>query len=411
MAQVQAASAPLKLGVVAYRGHRRCQKTSVSYENTGQTKQSASQRMEGRTSDVHQAVLNSTLTEVKATSQSSGKVIDACVICLDSISERAAASPCRHDSFDFLCLLSWLQERATCPLCKTISPYLCRPSNVAAGKTEVLAVDYGWQSSQGYKTYKVPQHTDEVKAATSDITQPQEYASTRWARRRPRRNPRPRPSISPDAALLRRKQVYARGLYSLHVGTNRLSRFRDLTPQLFARDEELVSRARKWIRRELQVFDFLNVDGRGEQGVCCRANNAEFLLQYIVAILKTVDIKGSGGQAEDMLQEFLGRENTQLFLHELKAWLRSPYTALEDWDRHVQYAEDPAKDPETVKHQLHEPAIEDRTSTSSRSTAGPNRRIPMRNDMQHLRGDRHTPYPDRSTLWHARAHGSRYNND
>ena len=70
-----------------------------------------------------------------------------------------------------------------------------------------------------------------------------------------------------------------------------------------------------------------------------RARNAEFLLEYIVAILKTVDIKGSGGQAEDMLQEFLGRENARLFLHELGAWLRSPYTSLSDWDRAVQYDE------------------------------------------------------------------------
>ena len=70
-----------------------------------------------------------------------------------------------------------------------------------------------------------------------------------------------------------------------------------------------------------------------------RAKNAEFLLEYIVAILKSVDVKGSGGQAEEMLQEFLGRENTQLFLHELRAWLRSPYTSLDDWDRAVQYSE------------------------------------------------------------------------
>ena len=40
-----------------------------------------------------------------------------------------------------------------------------------------------------------------------------------------------------------------------------------------------------------------------------------------------------------MLQDFLGRDNSKLFLHELKAWLRSPYTKLEDWDRHVQYGD------------------------------------------------------------------------
>jgi len=134
--------------------------------------------------------------------------------------------------------------------------------------------------------------------------------------------------VSNDAAILRRKDIYRHQLYSLHVGSNRLSRFRNLTPQLFVEDQELVSRARKWIRRELQVFEFLKTDAEADHTVLRRANNAEFLLEYIVAILKTVDIKGSGGQAEDMLQEFLGRDNTRLFLHELRAWLRSPYSSL-----------------------------------------------------------------------------------
>ena len=139
-----------------------------------------------------------------------------------------------------------------------------------------------------------------------------------------------------DTALLRRQDIYRFKLYSLHVGSNRLSRFRELTPQLFVRDQELVSRAKIWIRRELQVFQFLNTDV-GENEIARRANNAEFLLEYIIAILKTVDVKGSQAQAEDMLQEFLGRDNTRLFLHELKAWLRSPYTTLDNWDRNVQY--------------------------------------------------------------------------
>ena len=45
-----------------------------------------------------------------------GSHIDLCVICLDTISESAIASPCDH-IFDFLCLVSWLLERSTCPLC------------------------------------------------------------------------------------------------------------------------------------------------------------------------------------------------------------------------------------------------------------------------------------------------------
>jgi hypothetical protein len=50
-------------------------------------------------------------------------------------------------------------------------------------------------------------------------------------------------------------------------------------------------------------------------------------------------VQGSAGQAEDMLSEFLGRDGARLFLHELRAWLRSPYGSLEAWDRSVQYPE------------------------------------------------------------------------
>jgi len=53
-----------------------------------------------------------------------------------------------------------------------------------------------------------------------------------------------------------------------------------------------------------------------------------------------VDIKGSAGRAEELLTDFLGLCNSRLFLHELNQWLRSPYTNLSDWDRHLQYAAD-----------------------------------------------------------------------
>ena len=67
---------------------------------------------------IRQQVLKSTLEEVRATPNDADEPSDPCVICLDSISERAIASPCTHDSFDFLCLISWLQERSSCPLCQ-----------------------------------------------------------------------------------------------------------------------------------------------------------------------------------------------------------------------------------------------------------------------------------------------------
>lgn len=203
-------------------------------------------------------------------------------------------------------------------------------------------MQYASRAGDGFSIYVVPATATLSSNRGSSSPSGSSLRNLQRSRsHRPRRQVRPC-IFSDDSSLARRRYVYRHGLYSLHVGSNRLSRFRDLTPDMFRSDEELVSRARKWIRRELQVFAFLSNDEDNTPNTPMsqrRAKNAEFLLEYIIAILKTTDIKGSGGQAEDMLQEFLGRDHTRLFLHELMAWLRSPYVSLENWDRAVQYSE------------------------------------------------------------------------
>jgi len=161
----------------------------------------------------------------------------------------------------------------------------------------------------------------------------------------PRPPPRPRPPYEqpqPDIPVLRRRHVYRRKLYSLHVGSNPLSGHRDVSPTQIAHSPSLQSKARTWIRRELRVFNFLHTDPDGgpSDAGATTSSNAEFLLSYVVALLKKVELKGSNGHAEDLLTEFLGRENARLFLHELNAWMRSPHTKLDQWDREVQYEEE-----------------------------------------------------------------------
>lgn len=127
----------------------------------------------------------------------------------------------------------------------------------------------------------------------------------------------------------------------MHIGSNPYSGYRDVTPQMIARDAGLQSKASTWIRRELRVFTFLQTDPvASASDAAITSSNAEFLLSYIVSILKTVDIKASNGHAENLLTDILGRESAKLFLHELHAWLRSPHTRLRDWDEAVQYSDD-----------------------------------------------------------------------
>lgn len=223
-----------------------------------------------------------------------------------------------------------------------------KQADYETGKIELTAVQYELKGPQGPKLYKLPPPSVKPTAATTARSQ-------RGHRTGPRgRHPPCPPRPSPDDPLERRRNVYRNQTFSLRVGSNRLSQYRELTPDLFNRDDELVSRARKWIRRELRVFAFLNPEPEEEARTSRpvsrpgpqrlenrRTNNAEFLLEYVIAILRSVDLKGSAGQAEELLRDFIGRENACLFLHELQAWLRSPFNSLDDWDRHVQYANSP----------------------------------------------------------------------
>ncbi|KAJ5154468.1 uncharacterized protein N7500_009907 [Penicillium coprophilum] len=281
--------------------------------------------------DLRQKILQRTLQEV---ADEEKEAANPCVICLDTITEPCVAQPCQHSNFDFLCLVSWIEQQPKCPLCKV----------------ELTAVQYELNATQGPKLYKVP-------PPSAPITVPPVAVQSRPGNRyglRGGRRPPPPPRLPPDDPLERRRNVYRNQTYSMRVGSNRLSQYRELTPEIFSRDDELVSRARKWIRRELRVFSFLNPEPEEVERTIHqvprpgierlenrRANNAEFLLEYVIAILRTVDLKGSAGQAEELLRDFIGRENACLFLHELQAWLRSPYTSLEDWDRHVQYPHTP----------------------------------------------------------------------
>ncbi|PNP45343.1 hypothetical protein TGAM01_v200802 [Trichoderma gamsii] len=342
--------------------------------------------------EIHRRILQNTLQEVAAREQSDNAT-KCCVICLDTVSDACELLPCGHDSFDYLCILNWLYDKPLCPLCKR----------------DVAKVQRG-----------PPERRETTIIEPKPKPSPARTYSHQPSFPRPRaRAPRtPRLTTQNDAAervQILRRDVYLHKRFSKHVGSNRLSLYRELTPSLFCRDEHLVSRARMWIRRELQVFSFLTADepaataataattattsatsDPSESQARRRANNAEFLLEYIIAILKSVDIMGSAGQAEDMLSEFLGRDNTRVFLHELRSWLRSPFTRLEDWDRAVQY--DPVPPEESPSgpapdRSRNEDAPQMRhTQNQMRSRGDYYRPGPARGYREQMRKSRHEPY-------------------
>jgi hypothetical protein len=241
---------------------------------------------------------------------------ETCAICLEVITERAVAVPCNHLSFDFICIAQWLQENKSCPLCKA----------------DVKQVQYGWRGPRDYRTYQVPEPSIKELCGRADRGRNRQPARPRGGRDIGWGPSASSAQPSEDHTLPGRRQVYRDRTFSLHVGTSRTSQYRDFTPADFTATFELQSRARTFLRRELRVFNHLG-SGRATGPRAKR----DFLVEYIVAILKTNEPKAADAHAEDLIADFLGREDANLLLHELGAWLRSPYTTLEAWDQHVQY--------------------------------------------------------------------------
>ncbi|WPG97694.1 ring finger domain protein [Acrodontium crateriforme] len=233
------------------------------------------------------------------------KLQDPCIICLEPITERAVAVPCNHLAFDFICLASWIQEISKCPLCKA----------------DVTEVQYDFSGPNDFKTYHV---------AAGNL--PRQSLNTTTTIRRNHRG-ESAPLIRIDPSLRKRRRIYRDSLYSLHIGSNRHSGYQEITPTSFSASLELQSRCRAFLRRELQVFAFL------DQAPSPRGGSRAYLIEYIVAIVKINDPKDASGHAVDLVADFLGRENASLLLHELMAWLRSPYIRLDEWDAQVQYVE------------------------------------------------------------------------
>lgn len=239
---------------------------------------------------------------------------DVCTICLEPVTERAVVVPCNHLSFDFLCLISWLQEKASCPLCKT----------------SVTQVQYNWSGPDDFTTYDVSDLKKPALSGSSSVRGSRRaYNRRHLARCTPETEQAP--AAHEDPALEQRRRVYRNRLFCLHIGANRISQYRDFTAASFASSPDLQSRARAFLRRDLKVFSFL------DSASPPRGGNREFLIEYIVAILKTNEPKAANGVAEGLLSEFLGQENACLLLHELEAFLRSPHKTLMAWDRHVRY--------------------------------------------------------------------------
>nr|OQO15503.1 hypothetical protein B0A51_16914 [Rachicladosporium sp. CCFEE 5018] len=245
--------------------------------------------------------------------QRSNVEADTCTICLQGITDRAVTVPCNHLSFDFPCLAQWLRNNTTCPLCKA----------------EVDVVQYAWRGPDDYKTFEVRRRDSRGKRKVLENLERVASASRTH-------HDEELPIIPEHPAVARRRRVYAEQTFSLHIGRNKRSGYTDFTAAVFAASADLQRRARTFLRRELQIFE---VPPQGR--LAAQQARRDWLMEYIIAILKVNEVKAADGHAGTLVAEILGQGNAGLLLHELTAWLRSPFDGLEAWDGGVQYLSSP----------------------------------------------------------------------
>ncbi|KAG6878905.1 hypothetical protein C0992_006785 [Termitomyces sp. T32_za158] len=116
-----------------------------------------------------------------------------------------------------------------------------------------------------------------------------------------------------------------------HVASNAYTRYRPYpTPALFAASNDLITRTTIFLRRELQVWDNIDV---------------EFLTTFTISLMKSLDIRSES--AVKLLAEFLDLDgphveggryvNAEHFAHEIYSFVRSPFRDLFVYDSVVQY--------------------------------------------------------------------------
>jgi Ring finger domain len=127
--------------------------------------------------------------------------IQTCVICLETITERAVALPCKHDCFDFPCLGNWLTKHTTCPLCK--------------GQVEKLEYDFNGAGES--KIFHLPPPEPDEVANSGPTHRSHQRRDSQRPTRRPRslRQSCTGSDIQDHSGLDRRREIYRHHL--LHM--------------------------------------------------------------------------------------------------------------------------------------------------------------------------------------------------
>ncbi|KAF8196966.1 hypothetical protein BJ912DRAFT_1079987 [Pholiota molesta] len=322
-----------------------------------------------------------------------------CSICLQSLVDRTVIPKCSHE-FCFECLLLWTEQSRRCPLCtQIIGDYLI----------------HSIRSRYDYRKHYLPPLRTSPPPSRPAQPNPVLQNTRHYARRRRREREwatQRRDSDESDRlerSIEMRRWIYRHDVYAKHVASNSFTKYRPYpTPAQFSASQDLISRTTTFLRRELQVWEGLDVEVGFINPLpffMLVSFICKFLTTLIISLMKAIDIRSES--AVKLISEFLdmdapytpgGRHvNAEHFAHEVYCYVRSPYKDLFVYDSVVQYEAPPGVSPPPNEQRHQGPR-----ASSSRDQLAPSRsgqeQISSR-PRSRSRSPIHSRIPNRSESW------------
>ncbi|TPX65740.1 hypothetical protein SpCBS45565_g04953 [Spizellomyces sp. 'palustris'] len=231
-----------------------------------------------------------------------------CSICLQPMLFRMFVHPCYH-SFCFQCISQWAECGHACPECR---------QTILFGVVPAKGNDGYEKYEFGDVTEALPQHFSRSDARYRTRNRNMYRRTPRAANREPHRHfPLEQPRMITGDAF--RRHIYAHGLRAKTMPVTRDSKFKEITPELFKRNPNLVKKLVPWIRRDLKVL--------------LRIDDVEMIIDVIIAILQRAKLESEA--AKSALEEYVS-SHTEHFVHELVCFAKSPWMT-EVYDTMAEY--------------------------------------------------------------------------
>ncbi|CAD6451472.1 e4718b55-3a1a-40dc-bf96-4c03b3b2b35a [Sclerotinia trifoliorum] len=251
---------------------------------------------------------NSIIEEESSNEESSDEEVEcqACHGNINTVSEVAVLHPCNHAFHFSRCIKNRFRKNSKCPVCGKEAVKLRRMSSREGIFHDLLP------------PVVKKQPVNEFLSSNLFSPSSKGYFSSSFS--------------FPAAMLVVRRYIYTKRLFCQSITTSQYSVSSKAAMKSFKVDSTTEHQIRLWIRREVQALTYSD---RNFHHLLTRTPIEKTYFEFCVVTSLTLE-RGERKATLQGLELFLGT-HTDVFLHELGAFLISGYETLEEWDSSVRY--------------------------------------------------------------------------